>query len=138
MIYLRAAKPGLFTNLASFTSFSSITLSLSILAHGRTAHGRRAHLGEDPIQPLQGSVEVHFNPARGGSDSLATVFGAPALDKTHANGALSGQLVDSLKALIDRLRQQGGKLLVVEDLQVGPSRNFAHLKEIQIESRLSS
>ena len=46
------------------------------------------------------------------------VLGSPAFDKAHANGAHAGQLVHGLEALVDRLSQEGGKLLVVEDLQV--------------------
>lgn len=51
-------------------------------------------------------------------DCNLPVFGAPTLDEAHADGAHPGELVHSLKALVDRLGQQGSKLLVVEDLQV--------------------
>lgn len=43
------------------------------------------------------------------------VLSSPAFDKAHADGAHPGELVDSLEALINRLSQQGCKLLVVED-----------------------
>lgn len=46
------------------------------------------------------------------------VLRAPAFDKAHTDGAHSGELIDGLKALIDRLSQKRSKLLVVEDLQV--------------------
>ena len=75
-------------------------------------------MGEDAIEPLQRPVEVQFNPARRRRDSLAPVLGAPALDKTHADRAHSRQLVDGFESLADRLRQQGGELLVVEYFQI--------------------
>lgn len=46
------------------------------------------------------------------------VLGPPAFNKAHADGAHSGELIDGLEALIDRLSQERSKLLVVEDLQV--------------------
>ena len=46
------------------------------------------------------------------------VLGAPALDKTHPDGAHASELIDRLEPLVDRLGQEGGKLLVVEYLQV--------------------
>ena len=46
------------------------------------------------------------------------VVGAPALDETHADGAHSGELVDGLEALVDRLRQQRRELLVIEDFEI--------------------
>lgn len=58
-------------------------------------------MGEDPIQPLQRSVEVQLDPAGSRGDCLPAVLGAPALDKTHADGAHPGQLVHGLEALVD-------------------------------------
>ena len=54
------------------------------------------------------------------------VLGSPAFDKAHANGAHAGQLVHGLEALVDRLSQEGGKLLVVEDLQITAWWSFTH------------
>ena len=61
-------------------------------------------------------MEVNLDPARGTGDVLSVVLCAPALDETHADGAHLGELIDGLEALVDRLRQELGKLLVVEDL----------------------
>lgn len=51
-------------------------------------------------------------------ESSLPVLSSPAFDKAHANGTHPGELVHSLKPLVDRLGEQGSKLLVVEDLQV--------------------
>lgn len=59
---------------------------------------------------------MQLNPAGGAGDCLSSVLGPPAFDEAHADGAHACQLVDSLKALVHRLSQQRGKLLVVEDL----------------------
>lgn len=52
------------------------------------------------------------------ADLIVPVLGPPAFDEAHANGAHSGELIDGLEALIDRLSQECRKLLVVKDLQV--------------------
>lgn len=49
---------------------------------------RRAHLGQDLIQPLQWAMQVDLNPAGGASDILPVVLGAPTLqqeDRTEQN-----------------------------------------------------
>lgn len=83
---------------------------------------------ENPIQPLQRSVEVQFDPAWGRGHCLSPVFGAPTFDKTHPDRAHPGELIDGLKALVHRLGEQRGELLVVEDLQIATRRDFTHLK----------
>ena len=60
------------------------------LSHRRTPHGRRAHLCEDPVQPLERSVEVELDPAGCRCYRLPPVFGAPTLDEAHSNGAHPG------------------------------------------------
>ena len=42
---------------------------------------RRAHLGENLIQPLQGAVQVDLNPAGGAGHVLTVVLGTPALKR---------------------------------------------------------
>ena len=68
---------------------------------------------------------MNLDPAWGTCNVLSVVLRAPALDETHADGAHFGELVDGLEALVDRLRQELGKLLVVEDLQAAAGRYFA-------------
>ena len=46
------------------------------------------------------------------------------LYKTHANGAHFGKLVNSLKSVVNRLGQQLGELLVVEDLEAAATRDL--------------
>lgn len=46
------------------------------------------------------------------------VLCSPAFHKAHSDSAHPGELVNSLKALIDRLRQECSELLVVENLEV--------------------
>lgn len=48
------------------------------------------------------------------------------LNEAHANSAHLGELVDGLKAMVDRLCQQFSKFLVVEDLQAAGAGNFTH------------
>lgn len=83
------------------------------------------HLCEHFVEPLQGAVQVQLDPAGGAGHCLSPVLSSPAFDKAHANGAHPGELVHSLKPLVDRLGEQGSKLLVVEDLQVTSWRNLA-------------
>lgn len=85
-----------------------------------------SHLCEDLVQPLQGAIEVDLNPAWGGGHVLAMVLRSPALHEAHADGAHLGQLVDHLKAVVDVLGEQGGKLLVVENLEGAAGRDLAH------------
>ena len=59
---------------------------------------------------------MEFDPAWSRSHCLSPIFGAPAFDEAHSDGTHSGELIDGLKALVYRLRQQRGKFLVVEDL----------------------
>ena len=83
---------------------------------------------EHPVQPLERPVQVQLDPAGRGRDRLPAVLGTPALDEAHADRAHASQLVDSLEALVNRLRQQGRELLVVEDLQVAAGRDLAYLE----------
>lgn len=88
------------------------------LGHTGAAYGGRAHLGQNLVQPLEGPVQMQLDPAGGARHCLPSVLCSPAFDKTHANGAHPGQLINSLEPLVHRLSQQCCKLLVVEDLQV--------------------
>lgn len=47
---------------------------------------------------------------------MVPVLSSPSFNKAHADSAHSGELIDRLEALIDRLSQESCKLLVVEDL----------------------
>ena len=71
-------------------------------------------------------MQVHLDPAGGGEHVLPPVLHAPALDEGHADGAHAGQGVHRLKALVDPLGEEGGELLVVEDLQAAARRDLAH------------
>ena len=57
------------------------------LRHRRAPHGRRPHLRQDAVEPLQRSVEVKFDPTWRRRDRLSAVLGAPALDEAHSDGA---------------------------------------------------
>lgn len=50
----------------------------------------------------------------------------PYLDKAHSNGAHLSQLINSLKAVVDRLSQKLGKLLVVENLQAASTGDLTN------------
>jgi len=104
----------------------NIWLQFVLLAHWAAPKGRGAHLCEDPVEPLQGPVQVKLYPAGSRGDRLSTVLGAPPLDKRHADGAHPRETVDRLKSLVDWLREKRGELLVVENFQVTTRRNLAH------------
>lgn len=53
-------------------------------------------------------------------------MGSTYLDKAHADGTHLRELVNSLEAVVDGLRQQLGKLLVVENLQAAAAGNLTH------------
>ena len=59
---------------------------------------------------------MQLDPTGRGRHRLSAVFRAPTLDEAHADGAHVLELVDGLEALGDRLREQRGELLVVENL----------------------
>ena len=68
---------------------------------------------------------MQLDPAGGGGHRLPPVLLAPALHEGHPDGAHPGQGVHRLEALVDGLGQQGGELLVVEDLEVAARRDLA-------------
>ena len=51
---------------------------------------------------------------------------AQYLDKAHADGAHLGELIDDLKAVVDRLGEELGKQLVVEDLEAAAAGDLTH------------
>lgn len=68
---------------------------------------------------------MHLYPAGGAGDVLSVILCTPALDKAHPNGAHLSELVDGLKAMVDRLRQKLSKLLVVENLKATSTGDLA-------------
>mgnify|MGYP006975903191 FL=1 len=60
-----------------------------------------------------------------GRAHLSVVLSTPALDEGHPDGAHLGQLVHCLEPVGDGLGEQGGELLVVEDLQAAAGRDLA-------------
>jgi len=70
-------------------------------------------------------VEVDFDPAWSAGDVLPMVLGAPALHKTESYRAHLGQFKHCLVAAGDGLRQQLGKVLIVEDTQTAAWRDLA-------------
>ena len=85
----------------------------------------RAHLRENLIEPLQGPVQVHLNPAGCACHVLPVILCPPALDKAHADGAHLRELEDSFEAMVDRLAEELRELLVVEDLEAAAGRDLA-------------
>ena len=85
----------------------------------------RPHLREDLVKPLEGAIEVDLDPARGGGHVLPVVLGAPPFHEAHPDGAHLGELVDHLEAVVDVLGEEGGELLVVEDLEGAARRDLA-------------
>ncbi len=97
----------------------------SALGHTGAGAAGGTHLREYFVKPLQRAVEVDLNPAGRGGDCLPPVLRAPPLHKAHADGAHARQLEHALKALVHRLAEQRGKLLVVEDLEVASGWDLA-------------
>ena len=91
---------------------------------------RASHLGEHLVQPLEGPMQVHLDPARGGGDVLPVILGSPAFHKAHPDSAHFSQLVDRLISMVNRLSEKGGELLVVEDLEATTRWDLAHLGKI--------
>jgi len=56
---------------------------------------------------------------------LTVIFCSPAFHKAHTNGAHLSEFKDGFKSVVDRLREQLRKLLVVEDLERAACRNLA-------------
>ena len=50
---------------------------------------RRAHLREDPVQPLERPVQVDLYPAGRRRHGLPPVLGAPTLDEAQPDGGKS-------------------------------------------------
>lgn len=71
-------------------------------------------------------MQVNLNPAGCAGHILAVVLCSPALNKAHTDGTHLGELINSLKAVVNRLGQQFSKLLVVENLQAAAAGNLTH------------
>ena len=95
------------------------------LRHGGDVVAGAAHLGEDLVKPLEGTVQVNLNPAWSGGHVLSVVLRPPTLHKGHSDGAHLGQFVDGLKAMVNRLSEKGGELLIVENFQAAARGNLA-------------
>lgn len=100
-------------------SYRSVGIScVALLWHWTAGYSRRTHLGQHPVQPLEGSVQMKFNPTGGRRHCLPPVLSAPTLHKAHSNCTHSGQLIDRFEALTHWLSQKSGELLIVEYFEV--------------------
>ena len=61
------------------------------------------------------------------------VLGAPTLHEGHPDGAHLGELVDRLEPVVDGLGEEGGELLVVEDLEAAAGGDLAHGGRVEPE-----
>lgn len=89
-------------------------------------------MSEYSVQPLEGSVELQLDPARGGCDILSVVVCPPSLDETDADDTHLAEFIDRLKSVVDRLSQERGKLLVVEDLQAVVRQDLADSGRVEV------
>lgn len=69
-------------------------------------------------------MEVNLNPAWGTGYILSVVLRSPALDKTHSNGTHLGELIHSLKPMVDWLSQELSKLLIVKNFEAAAAGNL--------------
>ena len=103
-----------------------VSLKLEDLTVGAALELRRAHLLEDLVEPLQRPVQVQLNPAGGRCDCFSSVLLAPSFYEGHPDGAHPGKVIHGLEPVVDRLTQEGCKLLVVEYPEITRWRNLAH------------
>ena len=68
---------------------------------------------------------MNLNPTWCAGYILAVILSSPSLNKAHTNGTHLSQLVDRFKAVVDRLGEKSGKLLIVEDFQAASWRDLA-------------
>lgn len=68
---------------------------------------------------------MQLNPAGGGCDCFSSILLAPAFYEGHPDGAHPGKVVHGFKPVVDRLAQEGCKLLVVEYSEIACRRNLA-------------
>ena len=102
-----------------------VSLKLEDLTVRAALEFRRPHLLENLVEPLQRTIQVQLNPAGGGSDCFSSILVAPSFYKRHPDGAHPGKVVHGFKPMVDRLAQQGCKLLVVEYSEIVCRRNLA-------------
>ena len=76
---------------------------------------------------------MHFDPAWGRQDIFPPVLHAPALHEGHADSAHSCEGIYRFEALVDALSKQGGKLLVVEDLEAAAGGDLADSGRVEPE-----
>lgn len=69
---------------------------------------------------------MQLDPTGCAGHRLAPVFSSPSLDEAHPYSTHPGQLIHGLKSLVYRLRQEGGELLIIKDLQITPWRDLAY------------
>ena len=69
---------------------------------------------------------MYFYPTRRTGHVLPMIVRSPTFHKTHAYRAHLGELVDGLKAVVNWLRQNRGKFLVVEDVECAARRDLAN------------
>ena len=89
-------------------------------------HSFCIHLSQHLVKPLQRTTQMNFNPARCTCNILAMILSPPAFDKTQPNGTHLYQIIYSLKIIINRLRKQLCKFLVVENFQGTAWRDLTH------------
>lgn len=92
---------------------------------------RRSHLRQNLVQPLQRPVQMHLDPTRRTSHILSMVFGTPAFNETHPNGAHFSQFVYCFETVVHTLREQLRELGIIEDPQRTTGRNFAHGRRVK-------
>ena len=63
------------------------------------------------------------------------VLSTPTLHERHPDGAHLGQLVDSLEAVVDRLGEESGELLVIENFQTAAWRDLADGGRVETAKR---
>ena len=100
--------------------------SLKFSGNRRNWISRWPHLNQHLVKPLQGTMQMDFNPAWCTGNILAVILSSPAFDKTQANRAHLRQLIHCLITIIDRLWKQLGKFLAVENFKGACWRNLAH------------
>ena len=67
---------------------------------------------------------MNLNPTRCRGHILSVILRSPAFYKTHTDCTHLCELVDGLKAMVNRLAEELGELAVVEDLEGAAGRDL--------------
>ena len=81
---------------------------------------------QHPVQPLQGTMQVHLDPAWSSGHSLPVILRPPPLYKAESYHTHPGQLVHSIAVSVHGLSQPVRKVSTIEHQHTTTPWDFAH------------